>query len=113
MNSDSAVTSRIGGGRRKNSSSLIRQVSHKGAVAVIGSDQHAGGRIFTVSQSLGGTFSAPGASKCDLCLVDCTISTCGFVVGTTHPPGNGQFPQNRSLIAVRTTPLSDALPNSI
>ena len=25
-----------------------------------------------------GTFSAPGASKCDLCLVDCTISTCGF-----------------------------------
>jgi transposase InsO family protein len=27
---------------------------------------------------LGGTLSAPGASKCGLCLVDCTISTCGF-----------------------------------
>jgi transposase InsO family protein len=26
----------------------------------------------------GGTSSAPGASKCGLCLVDCTISTCGF-----------------------------------
>jgi len=27
---------------------------------------------------IGGTSSAPGASKCGLCLVDCTITTCGF-----------------------------------
>jgi hypothetical protein len=25
-----------------------------------------------------GTFNASAASKCNLCLADCTISTCGF-----------------------------------
>jgi len=40
---------------------------------------NAGARIYRWAKMhpFGGTSSAPGASKCGLCLVDCTINTCG------------------------------------